>query len=413
MMKPIKLPELLAPAGGERQLRAAVRFGADAVYLGANRFGMRAHAGNFDEDMLKRAVAWCHERGVRVFLTLNIFAYDEDIAPIVDLAQYAVRGCGVDALIMADPGAIAAVMDSVPEAEIHLSTQMSTMNTRAIRFWYDQGIRRIVLSREVSLERIQAMRALIPADCQLEAFVHGAVCMSYSGRCTLSKYMTGRDANRGDCAQACRWRYRLEEQKRPGEYLPVEETDEGVHIFSAGDMNLLPHLDKLCAAGLDSLKIEGRMKNEYYVATVVGAYRQALNAIARGEFDDEVRTRLNDELLKISHRPYDTGFYFGAPEHPGDRDEFTQNRELAARVLSWENGRAVIEVKNKIMSGDLLELMTPGAVSGFELAAMTRADGTVTDVCPQPGSIVTIDLPHACEEGDLIRGTCRNHKTGT
>ncbi|MDD7368047.1 MAG: U32 family peptidase [Clostridiales bacterium] len=408
----MRLPELLAPAGGEKQLKAAVRFGADAVYLGANRYGMRAHAGNFDEEALARATAWCHARGVKVYLTLNIFAYDEDIEPLVDLAKYAVRACGVDALIMADPGAIAAVMDALPEAEIHLSTQMSTMNARAVRFWHDAGIKRVVLSREVSLERIKALRAAIPQICELEAFVHGAVCMSYSGRCTLSKYLTGRDANRGDCAQACRWTYRLEEQKRPGEYFPVEETESGVHIFSAGDMNMLPYLDQLCGVPLDSLKIEGRMKNEYYVATVVGAYRQALNAIARGEFDDETRARLSGELLKISHRPYDTGFYFGAPEHPGDRDWFTQSRELAARVLSFSKGRAMIEVKNKILSGDSLELMTPAGTFGFTLGDITRADGAVCSACPQPNSIVTIDLPHPCEEGDLIRGTCRNHQTG-
>ena len=408
----MRLPELLAPAGGEKQLKAAVRFGADAVYLGANRYGMRAHAGNFDEEALARATAWCHARGVKVYLTLNIFAYDEDIEPLVDLAKYAVRACGVDALIMADPGAIAAVMDALPEAEIHLSTQMSTMNARAVRFWHDAGIKRVVLSREVSLDRIKALRAAIPQSCELEAFVHGAVCMSYSGRCTLSKYLTGRDANRGDCAQACRWTYRLEEQKRPGEYFPVEETESGVHIFSAGDMNMLPYLDQLCGVPLDSLKIEGRMKNEYYVATVVGAYRQALNAIARGEFDDETRARLSGELLKISHRPYDTGFYFDAPEHPGDRDWFTQSRELAARVLSFSKGRAVIEVKNKILSGDSLELMTPAGTFGFTLGDITRADGAVCSACPQPNSIVTIDLPHPCEEGDLIRGTCRNHQTG-
>ena len=408
----MRLPELLAPAGGEKQLKAAVRFGADAIYLGANRYGMRAHAGNFDEEALARATAWCHARGVKVYLTLNIFAYDEDIEPLVDLAKYAVRACGVDALIMADPGAIAAVMDALPEAEIHLSTQMSTMNARAVRFWHDAGIKRVVLSREVSLDRIKALRAAIPQSCELEAFVHGAVCMSYSGRCTLSKYLTGRDANRGDCAQACRWTYRLEEQKRPGEYFPVEETESGVHIFSAGDMNMLPYLDQLCGVPLDSLKIEGRMKNEYYVATVVGAYRQALNAIARGEFDDETRARLSGELLKISHRPYDTGFYFGAPEHPGDRDWFTQSRELAARVLSFSKGRAVIEVKNKILSGDSLELMTPAGTFGFTLGDITRADGVVCSACPQPNSIVTIDLPHPCEEGDLIRGTCRNHQTG-
>ena len=405
----MKIPELLAPAGGENQLRAAVRFGADAVYLGLTQFGMRAHAGNFDRDGLKRAVRWCRERGVRVHLTLNIFAYDEDIEPMTDAARFALNA-GVDAFIMADPGAIAAVRAALPRAVIHLSTQMSTMNAAAARFWHEAGVKRVVLSRELSLERIRAMRAQLPASCEMEAFVHGAVCMSYSGRCSLSKYLTGRDANRGDCAQACRWTYRLEEEKRPGEYYPVEQTERGVQIFSAGDMNMLPHLPELCGAGLDSMKIEGRMKNEYYVSTVVGAYRRGLDAVRDGRFDDALRIELSQELMKVSHRPYDTGFYFGPPEHPGDRDGFTQSMELAGRVLSWENGRALVQVKSKLVEGDALELLTPSGSFPFALAGLRLEDGSPADVCARPNALVTMPVPRACEEGDLIRGTCRNHK---
>ena len=405
----MKIPELLAPAGGVKQLRAAVRFGADAVYLALTQFGMRTHAGNFDRDSLARAIKWCHERGVDVHLALNIFAYDEDIEPMVDAARFAWKA-GVDAFIMADPGAIAAVRAALPDAVIHLSTQMSTMNASAARFWHEAGVKRIVLSRELSLERIKAMRAALPASCELEAFVHGAVCMSYSGRCSLSKYMTGRDANRGDCAQACRWTYRLEEEKRPGESFPVEQTERGVRIFSAGDMNMLPHLGALCDVGLDSLKIEGRMKNEYYVATVVGAYRRGLEAVRKGRFDDALRETLSAELLKISHRPYDTGFYFGQPEHPGDRDEFTQSMELVGRVLSWSSGRALVELKSKLVDGDALELMTPEGMFSFELNDMRLEDGSPASVCARPNALVTMPVPCVCEEGDLIRGTCRNHK---
>ena len=402
------IPELLAPAGGEKQLRAAVRFGADAVYLALSRFGMRAHAGNFDRDSLRAAVKWCHERGVRVHLTLNIFAYDEDIEPVVDAARFALD-CGVDALIMADPGAIAAVWASLPRAEIHLSTQMSTMNAAAARFWHEAGVKRIVLARELSLERIRAMRAQLPDSCELEAFVHGAVCMSYSGRCSLSKYMTGRDANRGDCAQACRWTYRLEEEKRPGEYFPVEQTKDGVRIFSAGDLNMLPYLPLLCDAGLNALKIEGRMKNEYYVATVVGAYRRALDAVREGRFTGELVQALSSELMKVSHRPYDTGFYFGHPEHPGGRDGFSQSMELAGRVLGWVDGLARVQVKSKLVLGDSLELLTPEGSFGFELSRMALESGEAVSVCAQPEVVLFMNVPYPCGEGDLIRGTCRNH----
>lgn len=406
-----RIPELLAPVGGESQLIAAVRFGADAVYLGLNQYGMRAHAGNFTLETLKQAVQYAHSHNVRVYLTLNIFAYDEDIEPMVETARTA-KQSGVDAVIMADPGAALAVMESVPDLPVHLSTQMSTMNARSAALWHRLGIPRIVLARELSLEQIIRMREQLPETLELEAFVHGAVCMSYSGRCALSKYLTGRDANRGDCAQACRWRYHLVEEKRPGQYFPVDTSERGTQIFAAGDMNMLPHLDKLVVSGLSSLKIEGRMKNEYYIATVVGAYRRGLDAIRNGEWTDSLRDRLCEELLTVSHRAYDTGFYFGAPERPGGNEGNTQTMELTARILEYRDGRAKIQLKNKVLLGDPLELVTPKGVHAFVLDDLASEDGTPLDQCGQPNSILWMGVPAAAEPGDLLRGPCRNHTFG-
>ena len=408
----MKLPELLAPVGGWSQLFAAVRFGADAVYLGLNQFGMRAHAGNFTPETLKDAVEYAHSHNVLVYLTLNIFAYDEDIAPMVEAARTA-KNLGVDAVIMADPGAAMAVMEEVPGLPVHLSTQMSTMNAKSAALWHQLGVPRIVLARELSLAQIENMRRQLPETLELEAFVHGAVCMSFSGRCALSKYLTGRDANRGDCAQACRWRYQLMEEKRPGQYFPVEGSERGTQIFAAGDMNMLPHLDKLVFSGLSSLKIEGRMKNEYYIATVVGAYRRGLDAIRDGSGNDELRQELIDELNKVSHRAYDTGFYFGSPERPGGNEGNTQTMELTARVLSCENGRARIHLKNKVILGDRLELMTPSGVHSFELTDLQNEAGEALAQCGVPNSILYMGVPAPCEEGDLLRGPCRNHAYGT
>ncbi len=407
----VNIPELLAPAGGIPQLKAAVRYGADAVYLGMTRFGMRAHAGNFTEDELKFAVDYCHKRNVKVHVTLNIFPYDSDFEEMMSAAQ-AAYDIGADAFIVADPGVIATLRERIPQAQIHLSTQMNTMNTASAKFWFANGVRRIVLSRELSLDQIAKMRLELPKECELESFVHGAVCMSYSGRCSLSKFMTGRDANHGDCAQACRWSYKLLEEKRPGEYFEVEQTKDGVRIFSAADMNMLAHLDKLCMAGVSSIKIEGRMKNEYYVSTVVSAYRRALDAIRDGRFTDDVKRELCADLMKISHRPYDTGFYFGHPEHPGDMDTFTQTMELYGRVEEYRDGKARVRTKAKLIKGDRLELLTPQGVTAFEMGDMLLPDGSTASVCAAPDTLIEMAVPCACEEGDLIRGECRNHRNG-
>lgn len=401
--------ELLAPAGGPRQLEAAVRFGADSVYFGLGRFGLRQRADNFDEDKLSGAVAYAHEGGARALLTLNIFAYDDDLPEMIGAARLA-RTCGIDAVIMSDPGAIAAVREALPDLDIHLSTQANTMNSSTARLFHSLGVSRIVLSRELSLDRIRAMRDNLPPSLELEAFVHGAACMSHSGRCSLSRYMTGRDANRGDCSQPCRWRYRLEEEKRPGEYMPVTQTERGVEIFSAGDLLMIGHIDALARAGVSCFKIEGRMKNEYYVATVTGAYRRALDALADGKYDGRLIGELQEELNKVSHRPYDTGFYLGAPERPGGVGGLSQTMEFVGRVTGCQGRWAEVETRGRLELRDKLELMSPGLITEFVLDEMADADGKRIDSCVVPKSTVRVKIPCAAAPGDLLRGTCRNHR---
>lgn len=404
------IPELLAPAGGMPQLITAVRYGADAVYLGLTRYGLRAHAGNFTPEQLREAVAYAHARGVKVYVTLNIFAYEEDLSAMVDCARLA-QEAQADGVIMADPGAVDEVLRQVPGLPVHLSTQANTMNSASARFWHRCGVQRIVLARELSLEQIRTLRKNTPDSLELEVFVHGAICMSYSGRCLLSKYLTGRDANRGDCAQPCRWKYTLQEEKRPGMYLPVEETADGLRLLSACDMNLLRQLPALCECGVASLKIEGRMKNEFYIATVVGAYRRALDALKEDRFTPELADALDAELHTISHRPYDTGFLLDRPEFPGD-DALQQTRELAARVLSWQQGEALIQMKNKLIVGDELELLTPQGVFPFRLTALFTESGESLTACGRPDSLLRIPMPHPAQPGDLLRGRCRNHPAG-
>lgn len=404
----MNIPELLAPAGGMAQLVAAVRFGADAVYLGLTRFGLRAHAGNFTPEQLREGVAFAHAHGAKVYTALNIFAYEEDLPAMVESARLA-RDAGADGAIMADPGAVDWVLRQVPDLPVHLSTQANTMNSASAAFWHRCGVKRIVLSRELSLEQIRALRRNAPDSLELEVFVHGAVCMSYSGRCALSKYLTGRDANRGDCAQPCRWKYALVEEKRPGQYYPLEKTGEGLRLLSACDLNLMPLLPALCEAGVHSLKIEGRMKNEFYVATVVGAYRRALDALREGRFTPELQRALDAELRTVSHRPYDTGFLLGRPSFPGD-DALEQTRELSARVLSCQDGQAVIQMKNKLFVGDPLELLTPEGVFPFTLTQIVDESGESVSSCGRPDSLLRIPLPHPAQEGDLLRGPCRNHR---
>ena len=354
-----RLPELLAPAGGMEQLRAALRFGADAVYGGMKHYGLRAFAGNFTPEELEQAVELCHRQGKKFYVTMNIFPFDDQLPGFVEAARQAAE-IGVDAAIVSDLGAICVLRERVPELTLHVSTQASAVNAPAVRHYQDLGCRRVILARELSLDRLEALCASAGEGIELETFVHGAACVAWSGRCLLSAALTGRSGNQGACAQPCRWGYAVMEQKRPGEYLPVTEDENGTYLFSARDLNLMPLLPRLVKAGIASLKIEGRMKTEYYVATVVSAYRRALDALALGEEAFQAALpRLMAELDCASHRASDTGFLLGAPEQPGGAEGFHQSAEYIARVMtdSDADGVATVQLKNRFYAGDRLEVL--------------------------------------------------------
>ena len=407
----MKIPELLAPAGGMRQLRAAVRFGADAVYVGMKNYGLRAYAGNFDDAQLKEAIAIVHGAGKRLYVTMNIFAYDEDIPGMLNAAQRA-QALGVDAAIVSDLGVMTLLREQVPALPLHVSTQANTVNARTASLYHALGAQRVILARELSLSQIRQIRENTPGELELEAFVHGAVCMSYSGRCVLSNYLTGRDANQGSCAQPCRWRYALAEQTRPGEYMPISEDARGTYILSAHDLCMIEHIPELVEAGIASLKIEGRMKTEYYVATVVGAYRRALDAYQRSLTEYEgLRASLVQELEKASHRPSDTGFYFGRPEQCAGAEGFRQDSEFTAAVLDrLPGGEILLEVKNRFFTGDALEAMTPQGIVPLTVGEIVMEEtGERVSVVGHPKARVRIAAPEGIGAGDLLRGPCRNH----
>ena len=405
------LPELLAPAGGSAQLRAALRFGADAVYGALKEYGLRAYAGNFTWEELDRELRLVHGQGKKFYLTLNILPYEDELPGYVAAARRAWE-MGVDAALVSDLGAFLALRREVPGLKVHISTQANTLNAETARFYYGHGAERVVLARELSLDRIARMRETLPEELTLEAFVHGAMCMSYSGRCMLSDHLTGRGGNRGQCAQPCRWEYALVEKKRPGEYWPVEEDARGTYLLSAYDLNMLSHLPEMIRAGVGSLKIEGRMKTEYYVATVVGAYRRALDALAESE--EKYRAllpELEKEVRKCSHRPFNTGFYFGPPSPAAGAEGFTQEMEYVGRVEDWENGVAAVRIKNRFYVGDTLELLCPAGAFPFRVEEITLPDtGERKDTVSVAGQRVLLPLAHPAAEGDFLRGPNRNHR---
>ena len=385
--------ELLAPAGGREQLEYAIHFGADAVYLAGERFGMRKRADNFTEADLPDAIAYAHAHGVRVHVTVNTVMTDEDID---DLSRYFrfLAQAGADAVIVSDMGAISVCREVAPELEIHLSTQASCENAASARAYYDLGVRRVVVAREMSLDAIVEMRRRMPADMQLEAFAHGAMCVAYSGRCLISDYLTGRGANVGHCTQPCRWKYALVEETRPGEYFPVVEDDRGSFIMSSHDMNMLAHLDKLAAAGVDSIKIEGRAKGAYYVASVVNAYRHVL--------DGEPAEKWAPELETTSHRPWCTGFYFGYPGQNQGSVEYARAYQMVACV---EESGAVL-CRTRFAVGDTVEVLSPGQpVRTFELGEVVwhaRPDADLAEVEKKATGEVMGPDPN-CPGGHLVR----------
>lgn len=408
-----KIPELLAPAGGMEQLRAALRFGADAVYGGMKHYGLRAFAGNFDAQELAQAVELCHRQGKKFYVTMNIFPFDDQLPGFVEAARQAWE-IGVDAAIVSDLGAICTLREQVPGLALHVSTQASTVNAPSVRHYRDLGCRRVILAREMSLSRLAALGAAVGADMELETFVHGASCVAWSGRCLLSAALTGRSGNQGACAQPCRWEYAVMEKKRPGEYLPVCEDENGSYLFSARDLNLMPLLPQLTAAGISSLKIEGRMKTEYYVATVVSAYRRALDALAQGEETFQAALPgLLAELDCASHRDSDTGFLLGTPQQPGGAEGFHQSAEYIARVMTEVDaqGIATVQLKNRFYAGDRLEVLQPGATNVMIAPKFRKADtGEEMDTYGVAGTLVKMQFPFPVAEGDLIRGVTRNHR---
>ena len=408
-----KIPELLAPAGGMEQLRAALRFGADAVYGGMKHYGLRAFAGNFDAQELAQAVELCHRQGKKFYVTMNIFPFDDQLPGFVEAARQAWE-IGVDAAIVSDLGAICTLREQVPGLALHVSTQASTVNAPSVRHYRVLVCRRVILAREMSLSRLAALGAAVGADMELETFVHGASCVAWSGRCLLSAALTGRSGNQGACAQPCRWEYAVMEKKRPGEYLPVCEDENGSYLFSARDLNLMPLLPQLTAAGISSLKIEGRMKTEYYVATVVSAYRRALDALAQGEETFQAALPgLLAELDCASHRDSDTGFLLGTPQQPGGAEGFHQSAEYIARVMTDADaqGIATVQLKNRFYAGDRLEVLQPGATNVMIAPKFRKADtGEEMDTYGVAGTLVKMQFPFPVAEGDLIRGVTRNHR---
>ncbi len=407
--------ELLAPVGGMGQLKAAVRFGADAVYGGMKNFGLRAFAGNFDQQQLTEAVSYAHAHGVRFYVTMNILAQDEQLSSMTDAAREALA-CGVDAAIVSDLGVAALLHRQVPELPLHVSTQANVTNAETAKLWHQvAGVERIVLSRELSMEQIASMRYSLPQELELEAFVHGAMCVAYSGRCLLSAAMLGRSGNKGACAQPCRWQYHVMEEKRPGEYMPICEDEHGTYLFSANDLCMLPHLPALREAGVASLKIEGRMKTAYYVATVISAYRQALDLLEnQGEaVYQKALPELMAELDKASHRSSNTGFYFGTPQPPAGAAGFSQSMEYVGDIISnaAAGEQALVRLKNRFFVGDTLEALTPQGSKPFTVTAMVLDEtNEPVETASVAGTILRMVFPFEVGNGDLLRGPNRNHQ---
>lgn len=401
--------ELLAPAGDLEKLKTAIIYGADAVYFGGEMFSLRAGAGNLTIDEMKEGVAFAHERGKRCYLTINIFAHNEDIEP---LTQYLmdIKDIGLDAFIVSDPGIIDLIQEIIPGAEIHLSTQANMTNYRTANFWHKMGVERLVLARELTFKEIIEIRKNIPEDMELEAFVHGAMCISYSGRCLLSNFMIERDANRGACAHPCRWKYALVEEKRPGAYYPVEEDERGTYILNSRDLCMIEHLPEIIKSGIMSAKIEGRMKSVFYVATIVHAYRKAIDAYFADPENYVFNPEWMDELKKVSHREFTTGFYFDKPTNKDQNYQtsaYTRDYSFVGVVREYDEdtGYAVIEQRNKMSVGEEIEVFGPD----IEFFAMNitemydETSGEPIESAPHPQQIIRMKMARPVKPNYILR----------
>ena len=398
--------ELLSPAGDMERLKMSLAYGADAVYLAGSDFGMRAFAGNFTPDEMKQAVELCHSKGVSIHVTCNTMPRNDEVARLPEWLEY-LQDLGVDAAIVADVGVLSLLKKHASRVKAHISTQASISNYQAARAWYELGASRVLLARELSLDEIREIRAKAPKELEIEAFVHGAMCVSYSGRCLLSNYMTGRDANRGACAQPCRYKYALVEEKRPGEYFPIGEDEGGAFIMNSRDMCMIDHIPKLMEAGLDSLKIEGRAKSAYYAAVVTAAYRHAIDAAAAGQPLDPV---WRAEIDKVSHRPYSTGFYFGQPgQYTGDARYIREWQVVAIVTACDSSGMATLSLRNKFAVGDPLELVGPDvAATPFTAPTMEDENGWPLTEPRTPQMVFRMQLPRPVPPLSIIRA-CREN----
>ena len=397
----MKQLELLAPAGDMERLEMAAAYGADAVYLAGNTFGMRSFAGNFSPEALRQAVALCHARGIRVHVTCNTMPRNSEVSRLPEWLEY-LEELGVDAVILADVGVLALAKRHAPHVQVHISTQASIVNYQSARAWHDLGARRVILARELSLEEIREIRAKTPPELELEVFAHGAMCVSYSGRCLLSNYMTGRDSNRGACAQPCRYQYALMEEKRPGEYFPVYEENGETYIMNSRDMCMIDHIPELLEAGVDSVKLEGRAKSAYYAAIVTGAYRHAVDAALAGVPLDPV---WRDEVEHISHRHYSTGFFFGQPGQYTESSRYIRSWQIVAKVQSCDReGNAVLILNNKFSVGDKVELVGPDVrPQAFAVEGLWDSLGGSLDQVRTPQMMFRMKLPRQVPPLSLLR----------
>ncbi len=404
----MRRPELLAPAGNLEKLKMAVIYGADAVYIGGQEFSLRAYADNFSPEEMKEGIEFAHSHGRKVYVTANIIPHNRDLAEMENYLEQ-VSEAGADAVIVADPGVIEMVRELTPEMDIHISTQANNVNWKTAALWHRLGAKRVVLARELSLEEVKEIREKVPEDLELELFIHGAMCISYSGRCLLSNYMSGRDSNLGMCAHPCRWQYYLVEEKRPGEYLPVFENDRGTFIFNSKDLCMIEHIPMVLASGVYSLKIEGRMKSSYYVATVVKAYRQAIDQYLANPDKYSFRHEWLEEISKASHRDYTTGFYFQRPgpnDHSYGSSTYIREYDFVGVVVDYDKDSktAVVEQRNKIFAGDEVEVVLPqGGWFSQKVEWMKDSEGNNIESAPHPQMIIRMPLVQPVEKYTIIR----------
>ncbi len=407
-MTSICKPELLAPGGSLEKLKTAIDYGADAVYIGGEAFSLRAAAENFSAEDMKEGVRYAHERGKKVYLTANILPHNADIPEFESFVKE-IRPMGFDAVLIADLGLFDMMRELAPEIPVHVSTQANNVNYRSANMWYKLGAKRVVVARELSLDEIAEIRRNIPDDMEIEAFVHGAMCISYSGRCLLSNYMTSRDANQGACSHPCRWKYALVEEKRPGQYMDVYENDRGSFIFNSKDLCMIDHIPELVKCGVTSLKIEGRVKTPYYVATVVGAYRREIDRYFADPANYSFNAAEYEELCKVSHRPYTTGFYFGKPDSDTQvytSSSYIRDYDLVAIVEDYDKntGIATLAQRNRFFKGETVEIIRPGRQFFKQtIDYMKNGDDEDIDVAPHAEMTVKIKTAEPVETGNMIR----------